>query len=176
MRRSAHALLMMLPSLFVSGCDVSMTQQKKAEALSHSSFWHDGASARPLPAGTVSQGDLKKDTAVASPPTVSLALLERGHERYDIFCSPCHGLAGEGDGVIVARGFPAPASFALARLRAAPARQIFDAIPDGYGAMYPFGSRIPPQDRWSIVAYLRALQLASAAPIASVPEAAEKLR
>ncbi|MBV9590806.1 MAG: cytochrome c [Hyphomicrobiales bacterium] len=174
--KPAHFLWLLLATLFLAGCDVSMTQQKKARALSPSAFWHDGASARPLPPGTVAQGDLARDAAATDPPTVSLAVVAKGRERYDIFCAPCHGLAGEGDGIIVARGFPAPQSFALARLRAAPAQHFFDAITNGYGTMYPFGARIPPQDRWAIIAYVRALQLASAAQLASVPEAAEKIR
>ncbi len=176
MKRRGSLLSIILPVVCLSACDVSMTQQKKARALSPSSFWPDGGSARPLPAGTVSEDDLARDAAAANPPPVSSALLARGRERYDIFCSPCHGLAGEGDGVIVARGFPAPASFAVARLRAAPARQLFAAITDGSGVMYPFRARIAPQDRWAIVAYVRALQLASATPLASAPEAAKKLR
>ena len=91
-------------------------------------------------------------------------LLARGQQRYQIFCAPCHGLTGEGDGIVVKRGFPAPPPFDLARLRQAPRRHIFDVISDGYGVMYPFASRVPPEDRWAIVVYVRALQLADRAP------------
>jgi mono/diheme cytochrome c family protein len=91
-------------------------------------------------------------------------LLQRGQDRYDIYCAACHGLTGAGDGIIVAHGFPRPASFSDLRLMQASARHLVDVIGDGSGVMYSFADRIDPRDRWAITAYIRALQLAGAAP------------
>ena len=103
-------------------------------------------------------------------------LLERGRERFGIYCSPCHGLAGDGDGVIVAHGFPAPPSYHIDRLLAAPAQHFYDVITKGYGVMYSYRDRVQPHDRWAIAAYIRALQLSRRAKIAQVPEAKDKLQ
>ena len=127
------------------------------------------------PTGVVAHGDIARAKAAADPPEVTPTLLRRGQERYEIFCTPCHGLAGRGDGMIVARGFPAPPSYHTARLRAAPARHFFDVITNGYGVMYSYAARVPPEDRWAIVAYIRALQLSQGAKVASVPEAKDEL-
>jgi mono/diheme cytochrome c family protein len=171
------ALLVLMLGFGLGACDdVSMTRQKKYATYAPSSVWSDGASARPLPAGTVARGDLALEEAAKDPPTATPDLLARGRQRYQIFCTPCHGPTGRGDGIVVKRGFPAPPPFDLARLRQAPAQHFFDVISDGYGLMYPFAPRVPPRDRWAIVAYVRALQLAEMAPVAAVPEAAEKLQ
>lgn len=98
------------------------------------------------------------------------ALLERGRERYDIFCSTCHGRLGDGDGMIVRRGFRKPPPFSLERLRKAPAGHYFDVVTNGFGAMPSYAARIEPADRWAITAYVRALQLRADAPLADVPE------
>jgi mono/diheme cytochrome c family protein len=159
------------------GCDdVSMTRQNKVNTYDPSSLWSDGASARPLPAGTVARGDLALAKATSDPPAASLALLARGKSRYEIFCTPCHGPTGEGDGIVVTRGFPRPPPFGLSRLREAPARHMFEVISNGYGLMYPYATRVPAADRWAIVAYIRALQVAGTTPVAAAPEAAEKLQ
>lgn len=155
--------------------DVSMTHQKKDRVYAPSSVWKDDASARLLPKGTVAQSDLVYDQATRDPPAATPDLVARGQERYQIFCVPCHGSTGQGDGVVVQRGFPKPPPLGLTRMRDAPARHFFDVISNGYGVMYPF-ARIPPEDRWAIILYIRALQLASDAPLASAPEAAGKLR
>lgn len=160
----------------LAGCDVSMTQQKKYNTYEPSELWENGTSARPLPDHTVAQGDLARAQAAATPPPVTEALLTRGRERYDIFCSPCHGLNGRGDGIIVARGFPQPPSYLEPRLLSAPASTFYAAITSGYGVMYSYADRVPPHDRWAIVAYIRALQLSQHATPAQVPEAEEKLR
>lgn len=99
-----------------------------------------------------------------NPRPVTAALLTRGRERYDIYCAPCHSPVGDGDGMIVRRGFPAPPSFHTARLRRAPDGHFFRVITHGYGAMYPYADRVSPDDRWAIVAYIRALQLSQHAP------------
>jgi mono/diheme cytochrome c family protein len=161
--------------LLLSGCDLSMTQQKRYDIYAPASIWPDGTSARPLPEHVVARGDLARDAEAKTPPEATPQLLTRGQERFDIFCAPCHGLAGDGDGIIVQRGFPAPPSYHLPRLRAATAAHLFDVITRGYGAMYPYAARVPPHDRWAIIAYIRALQLQRHAALALVPEAKEKL-
>ena len=108
-----------------------------------------------------------------TPPPVTAPLLARGRERFGIFCAPCHGLAGDGDGIIVAHGFPAPPSYHIDRLLAAPAQHFYDVITDGYGVMFSYADRVEPHDRWAIAAYIRALQLSRRATVAEVPDAAE---
>jgi mono/diheme cytochrome c family protein len=160
----------------LSGCDVSMTEQNKYATYAPAQLWSDGASARPLPEHVVAQGDDVRAKQAADPPPVSRALLARGRQRYDIFCAPCHGLDGNGDGIIVKHGFPHPPSYFEPRLMAAPASTFYDAITNGYGVMYSYAARVPPRDRWAIVAYVRALQLSQHATLAQAPEAKEKLQ
>lgn len=160
----------------VSGCDVSMTEQNKYVTYSPSELWADGTSARPLPDHVVAQTDEARVQDAAHPPPASMALLKRGRQRYDIFCSPCHGLDGKGDGVIVQHGFPRAPSFFEPPLMAAPAHTFYDAISNGVGVMYSHAARVPPRDRWAIVAYIRALQLSQHATLAQAPEAKERLQ
>jgi mono/diheme cytochrome c family protein len=162
-------------SLLVCGCGLSMTEQRKYKTYAPSTFWADGASARPLPDGVVAEGDLAA-LAEATPPNVSPALVARGRERFGIYCAPCHGLAGDADGIIVAHGFPKPPSLHDERLLAAPARHIYDTITRGDGVMYSYADRVEPHDRWAIIAYIRALQLSRRAVVAEVPEAGDVLR
>jgi mono/diheme cytochrome c family protein len=163
-------------ALLLGGCDLSMTQQRKYKTYAPARLWADGTSAQPLPDGVVAQGDAARSTAETAPPAVSEALLARGRERFDIFCAPCHGLAGDGDGIIVAHGFPAPPSYHIDRMLAAPAQHFYDVITRGYGVMYAYADRVDPHDRWAIAAYIRALQLSRRATVAQVPEAIERLR
>jgi mono/diheme cytochrome c family protein len=100
---------------------------------------------------------------------VTLGTLRRGRERYDIYCAPCHSVSGDGDGMVVRRGFPAPRTLHSDRLRSAPDSYLYGVISEGYGVMYPFADRITPRDRWAIVAYIRALQLSQHARIDDVP-------
>jgi mono/diheme cytochrome c family protein len=102
-------------------------------------------------------------------PPVTLALLQRGQERYRIYCTPCHSELGDGRGMIVHRGFPPPPSYHIARLRQAPAQHFYDVITNGYGAMYSFAERVQPADRWAIAAYIRALQRSQNASLADAP-------
>ena len=136
-----------------------MSDQPRYGTYSKASSFNNGTSAQLPPDGTVPQSANAYADAEKNPPQVSMSLLKRGHQRFDIFCSPCHGLDGYGDGMVVQRGFPKPPSFHSARLRKAPASHFFDVITKGYGVMYSYASRVPPRDRWAIIAYIRALQL-----------------
>ena len=167
MRRVAAILAL---GLLLAGCDLSMTEQRKFKTYAPAGLWRDGASARPLAAHTVAQGDVARAAASATPPPADDALLARGRVRFDVYCAPCHGLAGDGDGVIVAHGFPRPPSYHIDRLAAAPAQHFVDVITRGYGVMYSYADRVDPHDRWAIAAYIRALQLSRRATVAQVPD------
>jgi mono/diheme cytochrome c family protein len=162
--------------LLLAGCDVSMTEQRKLRTYSPAELWRDGTSARPLQEHAVAQGDVARAAAESHPPPVDDALLARGRARFDVYCAPCHGLAGDGDGIIVAHGFPRPPSYHEDRLAAAPAQHFVDVITRGYGVMYSYADRVGPHDRWAIAAYIRALQLSRRATVAQVPEAGSRLR
>jgi len=114
------------------------------------------------------QQRIEAEDAAAIPYPVTLALLERGQQRYEIYCGPCHSPVGDGDGMIARRGFPHPPSYHIDRLRRAPDRHFYDVITNGYGVMYAYGDRVSPQDRWAIVAYIRALQRSQGARLAAV--------
>ncbi len=162
-----------------------MEVQPKYKPLEPSAFFDDDRSARPAIPDTVARGHLRTDEllytgrlngalADSFPFPVTRKDLERGRERYNIYCTPCHGLSGDGQGMIVARGFPAPPSYHIDRLRKAPAGHFFDVMTNGYGRMFSYASRVNPEDRWRIAAYIRALQLSQWAPIEDVPESARK--
>jgi mono/diheme cytochrome c family protein len=112
-----------------------------------------------------------RDEPLSSPPAppVTMALLERGKQRFEINCAPCHSRLGDGDGVIVQRGFPRPPSYYIQRLRDAPNEHFYDVITHGYGVMYSYADRVEPADRWAIIAYIRALQASTSATVADVP-------
>jgi mono/diheme cytochrome c family protein len=112
-----------------------------------------------------------RDDALHAPaaPPVTMALLERGRERFDVYCAPCHGRDGSGNGIIVQRGFPHPPSYYNDRLRNAPSQHFYDVITHGYGVMFPYADRVEPADRWAIAAYIRALQASVSATVADVP-------
>ena len=167
--------LFLATALVLGGCDHSMTKQNRYSTYSAAALFRDGAEAQPLPAGVVAQGDLDRSNQSAKPPPADPQLLARGRERYEIYCSPCHGLSGKGDGMIVHRGFPSPPSYHIARLRIAPAQHFFDVITNGYGIMYSYAARVEPRDRWAIVAYIRALQESQNAKVADFPELRGKL-
>ncbi len=154
------------------------------EAFEKSDFFGDGRASRPRVEGTVARGELPEDETLSTgregaafaalPVTVSLDLLQRGRQRYDIYCSPCHGRTGRGDGMVVRRGYRAPSSFHLDRLRAQPDGYFFDVVTNGFGAMPDYAEQIAVEDRWAIVAYVRALQLSHHVPAASLPEATRR--
>jgi len=156
-----------------------MVVQPKLKPYQESAFFSDGQSSRPIEPGTIARGQLL-DPVVATgksgdllvdaiPVKVDRALLERGQQRYNIYCSPCHSRSGDGRGMIVQRGFPPPPKFTEQRLLDAPVGHFFNVITHGYGAMYPYASRIPIDDRWAIVAYVRALQVSQHATPEDVP-------
>jgi mono/diheme cytochrome c family protein len=173
---TSRALICLAAALTLAACgDHSMTRQNRYGTFTRAALFPDGTEAQLLPENVVSQDDLERANQLANPPTADAQILARGHERYDIYCSPCHGLSGNGDGIIVKRGFPSPPSYHTARLRAAPAQHFFDVITQGYGVMYSYASRVEPRDRWAIVAYVRALQESQGARVADAPELRSKL-
>ena len=164
--------------LLVGGCDQmrqDMATQPKNRPLSPSDFFHDGRSERPLLENTVARGSLANDEYLvakdsnAFPLTVDQALLERGQERYGAFCTPCHGLQGDGNGMVALRGMKHPPSYHTDRLRESPNGYFYDVISNGFGQMYGYAAQIPPRDRWAIIAYVRALQLSRNARTAELP-------
>ena len=165
----------------LSGCRLDMHVQPKQNPLSRSDFFADQRSERPPVEGTVARGQLREDIYLYTgqigtspgdymPFPVTQDVLERGRERYDIYCAPCHSRTGDGNGFIPSRGFPRnPPSYHIERLRKAPLGHFYDVITTGFGIMPDYASQIPPEDRWRIVAYIRALQLSQGATTADVP-------
>lgn len=157
-----------------------MYNQPKAKPYSETEFFQNQTSARPIPAHTVQyrapRGNeafftgLTNGVLIAQlPMQLTPGLLERGRERYDIYCSVCHGATGDGNGEVVQRGFPAPPSYHIERLRKAPIGHFYDVITNGYGVMYSYASRVEPGDRWAIAAYIRALQLSHDVKASELP-------
>jgi mono/diheme cytochrome c family protein len=165
----------------LSGCRLDMQVQPKQNPLSRSGFFADQRSERPPVEGTVARGQLHEDTYFYTgkagstpgdymPFPVTKEVLERGRERYNIYCAPCHSLVGDGNGFIPSRGFARkPPSYHIERLQKAPLGYFYDVVTNGFGIMPDYASQIPPQDRWTIVAYIRALQLSQNATRADVP-------
>jgi mono/diheme cytochrome c family protein len=158
-----------------------MHVQPRQNPLSRSDFFSDQRSARPPIEGTVARGQLHEDTYFytgkigsnpgdAMPSAVTKEMMERGRDRYNIFCAPCHSRVGDGNGFVPSRGFSkVPPSFHIARLQKAPLGYFYSVITEGFGVMPDYASQISPQDRWDIVAYVRALQLSQNANMADVP-------
>ena len=178
-RKKALAICLVFSALLL-GCRQDMHVQPRYEPEDPSTFFADGRSERPPVEGAVARGHLRTDEllytgkingAVADlfPFPITAADLSRGRERYNIYCSPCHDYTGGGNGMIVQRGFPAPPSFHIERLRQAPAGHFFEVITDGLGLMYSYASRVSPEDRWRIAAYIRALQLSQHGSMPDVP-------
>jgi mono/diheme cytochrome c family protein len=177
-RLAALALVVAL----AAACRQDMHDQPKMKPLRESSMFADGRSARPFVVGTVARGTLREDQAffagrteagfVAEVPVkVTPELLRRGRERFEIFCAPCHGRTGGGDGMVVQRGFKTPPSYHSDRLRGLPVGYLYDVATRGFGAMAGYAEQVPPADRWAIVAYIRVLQYSQHAPVADVPVA-----
>ena len=165
-----RAMLALCLLATLAGCKrADMYTQGYSKVWDRNGFFKNGSSMQPPVAGTVARDAPNGPAAV--PDTIDAALLERGHQRFEIFCTPCHGRAGNGEGMIVQRGFPHPPSFVEGTLRTAKAQVFYDAITNGYGAMYSYADRVAPPDRWAIIAYVRALQLSQNADPASLPAA-----
>jgi mono/diheme cytochrome c family protein len=164
-------------AVLLAGCSLKqdMALQPKNRPLSPSDFFSDGRSERPLVENTVARGSFVNEALFAGkdsnafPLPVTQELLERGEGRYKIFCTPCHGLQGDGNGMVVMRGMKHPPTFHQDRLRQSPNGYFYDVITNGFGAMYGYSAQINPRDRWAIVAYVRALQLSRNAKIAELP-------
>jgi hypothetical protein len=150
-------LVLVLPAL--SGCEQDMYDQPKYKPFEAAPIFPNHQSALVPVEGTVARDSDLAPRAESLPLPLTQALLDRGRERFDIYCAPCHGRLGDGEGMIVQRGFPHPPSYHSDRLRIAPDSHFYDAITNGFGRMYSYASRVSPQDRWAIVAYIRALQL-----------------
>jgi mono/diheme cytochrome c family protein len=167
----------------------NMYDQPRYRPHQPSSLFPDGNSSRPVVPDTIvhARGNLAgtssgrvgvadelrraaAERAQALPRPLTPAVLERGRERFNIYCAPCHSAVGDGDGMVARRGFPHPPSYHSERLRKAPDRHFYDVITRGYGIMYSYADRVAPEDRWAIVAYLRALQLSQNATLADVPD------
>jgi mono/diheme cytochrome c family protein len=179
LRRLAVATLFAAAALG-AGCRQDMHDQPKYTPLRESEFFADRRSARPELEGTVARGRLGDDELLETgrvagqlvdrfPLAVDRRVMARGRDQFDTFCSPCHGRTGGGDGMVVRRGYRQPPSFVIERLRNQPAGYFYDVITNGFGAMPDYRTQIPVRDRWAIVAYLRALQLAGHATLDDVP-------
>lgn len=166
--------------IFLAACQQQMADQPRYDPLSSSTFFGDGRSARPLVEGTVARGRLRTDEHFYTgreqgrlvdtfPFPVTRSVLARGQERFNIFCSPCHDRIGNGQGMIVRRGYRAPPSYHVDRLRAAPLGHFFQVMTNGFGVMPDYAQQVSPEDRWAIVAYIRALQLSQHARLVDVP-------
>ncbi len=181
MRINIKAGAVLLTLLAGAACRQDMHDQPKYIPLRPSNFFGDGRSQRPLIEGTVARGHLNDDTAFFTgrgsdgkftdefPFPVTRDVLSRGQDRFNVYCSPCHDRLGNGDGRIVRRGYRHPPSYHIDRLRQVPNGYIYDVITNGFGAMPDYSAQIQPRDRWAIVAYVRALQLAHNGKIDDVP-------
>lgn len=186
---AALVLAVALAAASLAGCRQDMHDQPKYEAYERSRFFADSSSARPLPAGTVARGQLREDEPYFTgytrddrlvrtmPIEVTRGTLERGRETFDAFCAPCHDRAGTGRGMIVRRGFKQPPTYHQDRLRSEADGYLFDVITNGFGQMPSYAGLIPVEERWAVVAYVRALQLSQHARLAELPpEDAERAR
>lgn len=167
---------------FIAACRQDMHDQPRYKPLAASTFFSDGRSARPIPANTIARGELNDtdpfhtgseangDFLVSIPMPITMALVQRGQDRFDIYCSPCHGRLGDGNGMVALRGFRIPPDLDSERLRQVPPGYIFQVISNGYGAMPDYADQITaPEDRWAIVAYVRALELSRHSVMSDVP-------
>lgn len=171
----------LLALIFVTaGCRIDMHIQPYYRPLAKSDFFADGRSARNPVEGTVARGDLRDDTYFytgkingnlgdSMPFPVTDKVLDRGRERFNVYCTPCHGRVGDGNGFIPSRGLRRPPSYHIDRLRKVPLAYFFDVMTNGFGVMPDYSAQIPPQDRWAIAAYVRALQLSQNATSAEIP-------
>lgn len=175
----------------LSACRNDMHDQPRYEPLEENTNYTDSSASRPMVEGTVARGFLHENESLYPPSAlsdtgslrsgsagaasmsmpfpVSLKVLERGQERFNIYCTPCHGISGYGDGIVVRRGYRPPPSYHSDRLRKAPPSHFFDVMTNGFGAMPDYAAQIPAEDRWAIAAYIKALQFSQNASVADVP-------
>ena len=178
---SKHFILAVLAATaLLAGCRQDMHDAPRYEAFEASASFADNRASRTAPAGTVARGWLRDDEALYTgkvagqlveefPFAIAHAELARGRERFNIYCTPCHGQLGDGRGMVVQRGLRQAASFHQDRLRQEKVGYFFDVITNGFGAMPDYATQIPVRDRWLIVAYVRTLQLSQHAPLDDVP-------
>ena len=187
MSSSNKRLAVVLLALLLSACgDLTMRNQPKVDPLERSDAFAYDQSARPVVDHTVPReapaertwietGTLEDGAIVVRmPQPVTAALLERGRDQFDVYCSPCHGVVGDGEGMVVRRGFPRPPSFHTEQLRQAPDGYFFDVITNGKGDMYAYGPQVEPADRWAIIAYIRVLQMSQHTPAETLSPAEEE--
>ncbi len=181
--RTRHGLpltVLLTVTIAATGCRQDMHDAPRFDPLEATTLFHTNASAQPIIDGTVARGQLNADALLHTgkldgrdstvfPFAITRADLDRGQERYDIFCAPCHGRTGDGNGMVVKRGYRQAASYHMDRLRTIPVGYLFDVVTNGFGVMPDYRSQIPVEDRWRIVAYVRALQLSHNATAADVP-------
>ena len=177
-RSSLLAMLGLCAAAF-GGCGDTLRQdmanQPRLNPLSPAPIFQDGRSERPIIDNTVARGALDEDALYvpkdsnAFPLSLTKELLERGQDRYNIFCSPCHGLQGDGQGMVTMRGMKHPPSYHQERLRNEPSGYFYDVVTNGFGAMNGYSAQLTPRDRWAIVAYVRALQLSRDAHVGDLP-------
>ena len=181
MRNRSQLGALVLSIAALAACRQDMHDQPKYIPLRPTSFFADGRSARPLPENTVARGHLNEDTAYYTgrdaagklvaefPFAVTKQILQRGQNRFNVYCTPCHDSTGSGNGMVTQRGFRHPPSYHIDRLRQIPVGHFYDVITNGLGAMQDYAAQIEPADRWAIAAYIRALQLSQQATIDDVP-------
>lgn len=176
----AGGLAAALAAIVLAGCHRDMYEQPRYEPLETSDFFEDGRAARPLVPGTVQYQAAPVDGPLHTgreagqlvselPMKLTEALLRRGQERFNIYCSVCHSRTGDGDGMIVRRGYQRPPTFHSDRLRGVPIGHFFDVATNGFGAMPSYAAQVAVRDRWAIAAYIRALQLSQHAAAADLP-------
>ncbi len=183
--RSGASAVALAAILFASGCHQGMWNNSRIKPLERATFYASGASSQAIPEGTVqfgkadaseydvlfTTGKINGVDSPVFPMEITKDVLKRGQERFNIYCAPCHSQTGDGRGMIVQREMKLAGNYHQDRLRQAPPGYFFDVITNGFGVMYSYASRITPQDRWAIVAYIRALQLSQNASLADVPQA-----
>jgi len=169
-------LLLGLLAALLSGCD-EMDQQPRYDSYEQSGLFPDGKSMQAPSEGTVARDDPALQAALEQRPPMSMALLQRGQERFGIYCAVCHDFAGYGHGTVPDRGFPQPPSFHIPRLRQAPPGYVVQVITEGHGVMYSYADRVAPADRWAIAAYVQALQQSQDTDVAALsPEERAQIR
>jgi mono/diheme cytochrome c family protein len=178
--RTVRLSAVVVACVLLAGCRQDMHDAPRLDPLESSTFFADGRASRQLVANTVPRGHLRDDEhlftgkvngqlAAEFPMPVTAEVMARGRERFEIFCAPCHGRSGEGNGMIVQRGFRKPPSYHEQRLRDQPVGYFFDVMTNGFGAMQDYSAQVPVADRWAIAAYIRAIQLSHNARVEDVP-------